>query len=88
MQCCAESIKCCTDKLVCAVNCIGVPTSTVLIACKGYEVPYTENIDWGYTILPAASLVAFNFTYYLCWRGIKKTVNKPLFEKNSGSELV
>lgn len=87
MQCCAESIKCCTDKLVGVVNCVGFPSSIALIVCKSYDVTFTDNINWGYTILPTASLFVINLTYFMCWRTLKKTIkNKPLFNTDSYME--
>ena len=87
MQCLVECVKCCTDKALAAINCVGIPTASVLIISKGYAVPYTENISWGYTILPAASLVVGNIAYFTCCRIIRKKARpKPIFDE-SGMEL-
>jgi len=66
MVCIIKCIKCCTDRVLGAINCVGVPGATGLIIAKAYDVPKIDDIEWGYIMLPATTLVTLNIAYYTC----------------------
>ena len=72
MVCIIKCIKCCTDRALGAVNCIGVPVATGLIIAKAYDIPKIDDIEWGYIMFPTAALLAINMSYYTCCRILLK----------------
>ena len=87
MQCLVECVKCCTDKAVSAINCVGIPASGALIVSKSYELSFTKDISWGYTVMPAAALVIGNIAYFTCCRVIKKKAKPKPFSDDKPMEL-
>ena len=63
MKCAIKCVKCITDRAVAAVNCVGVPVSSVLIFGKHYQWGALKSIEWGYVVLPAIVLILFNIAY-------------------------
>jgi len=78
MICIIRGLKCCTDRLMRTINCLGVPVSTGLIIAKAYNVPKIDELEWGYIMAPSTSLVVLNLTYYACCRTLlqKKKINE------------
>ena len=66
MICIIRGLKCCTDRLMRTINCLGVPVSTGLIIAKAYNMPKIDELEWGYIMVPGTSLVVLNLTYYAC----------------------
>lgn len=82
MQCCVAQVKCCTDRIIGAINCIGIPFSILFIACKGYALPFTKNIGWEYVVMPALILAFINITYFVGCCIIKKSLeHKPSYSQ-------
>jgi len=88
MQCCVSQLKCCTDRVICAINCICIPLSAAFIACKGYAFSFTKNISWGHTVLPALILVFVNILYFVGCCIVKKSLeHKPLYSSKADTQL-
>ena len=84
MVCIIKCIKCCTDRALSVVNCVGVPGATGLIVAKAYDVPKIEDIEWTYIMFPTMVLVALNVSYYtFCQLLIKKRNGEKNIELSS-----
>ena len=77
-----NGIKCCTDKILQAANCvIGIPSIGAIVA-KSYNARGLKDVSWEILIIPLSGLFLLNILYYcLC----KKLLSNWSAEENQGS---
>ena len=82
MRCAIKCIKCITDRAVAAVNCVGLPTSAIIIWGKYDNWGLLKNADWGVVLLPMIIIIIVNIFYCTLCNMLLKT-GEP--EENYGS---
>ena len=84
MICIIRGLKCCTDRLMRTINCVGVPVSAGLIIAKAYAVPKIDELEWGIAVMPAVAITTLNISYYTCCRIL---LNKSPKNENDSNDL-
>ena len=63
MKCAIKCIKCITDRAISAINCVGVPSSALIIYGKHANWGLLKNAEWGIVLLPAIIIILVNLLY-------------------------